>query len=72
MSNKKTSVEAKKNRKSASQRNSKVAGKTPPTVLGQTLDDKFGGRKVSKQGRNSIQAIQKQVDDLEKILTTKE
>jgi hypothetical protein len=72
MRNKKTDTEAKKNRKHFLQKGSQVADATSSAVLSQILADTFGGRKVSKKGRNSIQAIQKQVDELEKLLKQKE
>jgi hypothetical protein len=64
----KNNVKPNKNRKDTPQKNGAAAAITPAVMISQMLDDQFGGRKLNKRGKSSIQAIQKQVDELEKIL----
>lgn len=60
-----------KNKKRVLQQDSAAAGTTAAKLVGQLLDDKFGGRQVKTAGKDSVEAIQKQVDRLEKTLKSK-
>jgi hypothetical protein len=70
MSSKNNSIELNQSQMSALQKNSAAVGAAPSAMIGRMIDDKFGGRSVSRHGGASIKEIQKQVDSLEKMLTS--
>jgi hypothetical protein len=62
----------KSKKQSNTARHKGAAAGIPPKIISQMLEDQFGGRKLKKHGKSSMQAIQKQVDELEKILKSKD